>query len=113
MRNFIILTLSLILSTVSFGQIIALGQKSSFLHADRLEPVDLWSLVEDACICGHLISYPANKIPTHKKLIVGVSAHPYKTNESLFVIENNFDARYSMQCGKDYVSFYLIEADII
>jgi hypothetical protein len=113
MRHWLLITLSLTLAFSSFGQISALGEKSAYLHAHNLEPISLWDLADIACMCGHLQWYPNDKIPHNKKLVVGVkNGHP-KATEFLFIVENNEDVENSMQCGRDYVSYYFIGAHLI
>lgn len=111
MRNFVTFIFSLVLSASSFGQILALGEKSSYLHADKLEQVSLWDLVEFSCMCHHLQWYPADKIPNNTKLVIGIKKNPMSNTEALFIIENSDDTANSMQCDRDYVSYYFISAD--
>lgn len=109
MKHWFALILSLFVSAGGFGQITALGEKSAFHLADKLEPLSLWDLVDFSCRCSHLLWYPSEKIPAHKKLVVGIRDYHPKATEWLYVVENACDVEKTMQCEINIASFYFMD----
>lgn len=113
MRNFIAGALSLLISASSFTHMIALGPKSSFLHAPKLEMLELLDYAPFVGECGHLLWYPNDTFATNKKLIIGKSSNLSGSDELLFVIENSKDIDQNVGGWEFYLRYYLIDADII